>query len=340
MKNMNPRERVLSALRGDRPDYVPASSVTQIGIVEAMERVNAFWPEAHSDPEQMVRLGVSLYKLVGLETARIPFCLTVQAEAMGCKIDMGKKDKQPSVVSPVSLPFEEIHVPEDFINKGRIPVVLKATKIIDEQYPDLPNIVGMEGPLTLLGHIIGVEQLMKMMILNRETLVKLLDVCTEANIEYAKALLDAGADVITVADPTASPELTPPQVFSSMVYPKLKKVAHTIANKGGTSVLHICGRTQKILNDMAETGFDGLSIEEKVDMAEAKEIVGKRARLVGNVSAATTLLSGSPQQVIEEAKKALQAGVDVLAPGCGLAPHTPLENVKALVEVALQYGKQ
>ncbi|GAI57421.1 unnamed protein product, partial [marine sediment metagenome] len=75
---------------GGPVDHVPPTCVTQVGIVEAMEATGATWPEAHKDPEKMAQLGASLYKLAGVETARIPFCLTVQAEVLGCKVDLGK----------------------------------------------------------------------------------------------------------------------------------------------------------------------------------------------------------------------------------------------------------
>jgi len=85
-------------------------------------------------------------------------------------------------------------------------------------------------------------------------------------------------------------------------------------------VCRICGGVQKIIKDMAETGFDALSIEEKVDVAAAKKAIGSRPMLVGNVSAARTLLLGTPKQVKEECKKVLAASIDILAPGCGIAP--------------------
>lgn len=325
---MTPRDRVLDALKGKKKDVTPVSSVTQVGTVQAMEEVGAHWPAAHSDPEQMVKLGVSLYKLAGLEAARIPFCLTVQAEALGCKINMGTADRQPSVEGHPAAPPEE--VPSDFLSKGRIPAVMKATELM-KQYPDLPKMVGMEGPVTLAGHLVGIENLMRSMIRKRDFVVKIVDLCTKANIEYAKALLDAGAEVIVPCDPSASPELMSPKDFSSLVKPKLKELANVITKKGGIGVLHICGGVQKIIKDMAETGFDALSIEEKVDIAWAKEVIGSRPALVGNISAAKTLLLGTPDAVRAECRRAIEAGIDVLAPGCGIAPRTPLENIRALV---------
>ncbi|MEM1985090.1 MAG: methylcobamide:CoM methyltransferase MtaA [Candidatus Korarchaeum sp.] len=333
---MTPRDRVLGALKGEKKEKVVASCVTQVGTVEAMNRIGIFWPEAHKDPEKMVELGVSLYKLIGLETARIPFCLTVQAEALGCEVNIGTKDRQPSVEKPLqSIPDS---LPPDFLERGRIPAVIKGVEIMKKKYEDLPKMAGFEAVMTLAGHIIGVEKMMMMTVKQRDFVIKALDLCTKANIEYTKALIDAGADVIVPCDPTASPELISQRDFASLVKPKLKELADVIKSKGAIGVLHICGKAQRILKDMAETGFDALSIEEKVDIREAKTMIGPKPPLVGNISAARTLFMGTPQEVESEAKAAIEAGIDVLAPGCGIAPRTPLANLKVIVDVAKKYA--
>ena len=75
-----------------------------------------------------------------------------------------------------------------------------------------------------------------------------------------------------------------------------------------------------------------------MDVREVKRIVGGRARLIDNVSSARTLLRGKTIDVKEEeAKRALDAGIDILAPGCGIAPRTPLANVKALIEAKQEH---
>lgn len=332
---MNPRERVLAALRCEDVDRKPVSSVTQVGIVEAMEKVNVFWPEAHYDPEKMAILGASLYNLVGLEALRVPFCLTVEAEALGCGIKVGKIDIQPSVSAHLGSVPEE--VPEDFLNRGRVPVVLRAIKLLSERHLDAPIIVGVTGPMTLAGHILGVENLLRLMVRQPNTLQKALDFCTRLTMIYVNAIIDHGADVICVADPTASPDITPPTIFNQALKPYLQKIANEI-NKRCLSVLHICGRAQKILSAMAETCFNALSVEEKVDVAEARKIVKPNVAIVGNISASKTLLTGTPEEVKEEVRKILDH-VNVVAPGCGLAPRTPLRNVQAMVEAVKQGGR-
>jgi [methyl-Co(III) methanol-specific corrinoid protein]:coenzyme M methyltransferase len=90
---------------------------------------------------------------------------------------------------------------------------------------------------------------------------------------------------------------------------------------------------------MACSGFEGLSIEEKVDAKYAKRIIGDRACLIGNVSPVQILLSTPAEEVKRQAKKCIEDGVDILAPGCGIAPHTSLENLRAFVEARDEYYK-
>ena len=130
----------------------------------------------------------------------------------------------------------------------------------------------------------------------------------------------------------ASGDMISPAMFREFVKPSLTKIAD---NLGGIRVLHICGRTEKIIADMAETGFDGLSIEIK-DIASIKSIVGD-VKILGNVSSKDTLIFGSKEKVKAEAIKALEDGVDLLEPSCGISPTVPLENIKAIVEAAKEF---
>nr|Q48927.1 RecName: Full=Methylcobamide:CoM methyltransferase MtaA; AltName: Full=Methylcobalamin: Coenzyme M methyltransferase; AltName: Full=Methylcobamide:CoM methyltransferase II isozyme M; Short=MT2-M; AltName: Full=[Methyl-Co(III) methanol-specific corrinoid protein]:coenzyme M methyltransferase [Methanosarcina barkeri]AAC44213.1 methylcobamide:CoM methyltransferase isozyme M [Methanosarcina barkeri] len=337
MSEFTLKTRLLAALEGKPVDKVPVCSVTQTGIVELMDEVGAAWPEAHTNPELMAKLAIANYELSGLEAVRLPYCLTVLGEAMGCEINMGTKNRQPSVTaSPYPKNLDGAAVPADLLQRNRIPAVLEAIKIVREKVgPDVPIIGGMEGPVTLASDLISVKSFMKWSIKKTDLFEQALDISTEAAIAYANAMVEAGADVIAIADPVASPDLMSPDTFRQFLQSRLQKFS---ASVNSVTVLHICGKVNAILSDMADCGFEGLSVEEKIgDAAEGKKVIGDRARLVGNISSPFTLLPGPIDKIKAEAKVALEGGIDVLAPGCGIAPMTPLENIKALVAARDEY---
>lgn len=331
MSEFTLKTRLLAALEGKPVDKVPVCSVTQTGIVELMDEVGAAWPEAHTNPELIAKLAIANYELSGLEAVRLPYCLTVLVEAMGCEINMGTKNRQPSVVAhPYPKSLDDAAIPADLLQRGRIPAVLEAIKIVREKVgPDVPIIGGMEGPITIASDLVSVKSFMKWSIKKTDLFEQALDLSTEAAIIYANAMVEAGADVIAIADPVASPDLMSPDSFRQFLQSRLQKFS---ANVNSVTVLHICGKVNAILSDMADCGFEGLSVEEKIGTAKVgKELIGDRARLVGNISSPFTLLPGPIDKIKAEAKEALEGGVDVLAPGCGIAPMTPLENIKAMV---------
>lgn len=331
---MEANERVFRVLNGDRADRTPVFSATQTGTVELMKATGAYWPDANYVPEQMVKLATAAHTVVGFEGIRIPFCLTVIAEALGCEVERGREDRQPAIAKTLVDNGRDPKL-EFLIERGRVPVILEAIKDIKRQGYKVPLIVGFEGPTTLAGQMVGVERLCLMMIKKPEEASKYIKLAEEACVEYARAVVSEGADIIAPADPTASPSVLSPRMFEKYSKEPLKAVAAVHPR----SILHICGNALPIIGHMADCGFAGLSVEEKVDLSLAKKAIGERkVILVGNVPSAGVLLNGSEEEVFEDAKRAIVAGVDILAPSCGIAPKTPTKNLKSMVRAAAYQG--
>ena len=81
-------------------------------------------------------------------------------------------------------------------------------------------------------------------------------------------------------------------------------------------------------------GAAGFSFDVKVNVSDAKKILGTEMALIGNISATETLLKGKAEVVRRECQEAIRDGIDVLAHSCGFAPYTPLENIREMMRVA------
>lgn len=325
------KRRVISALLGGKIDVTPVTSIAGCGgtvNIEIQKAIGIHWPEAHKDPAKMAKLAIAGSKLTGIENVRVPFDFVVEPEALGCEIKWGETlDFLPSVLKHSFKSPEDLKMPEKILEAGRIPVVLESIRQIREEVGDFIPISSLAlGPFTLAGNIAGVTNFLVWILKKPDYVKQFVDFATEIVIEYAKAQYRAGSDIVQVADPMASLNLISPNMFMEFAQPALTKVAN---NLGGIRVLHICGRTEKIIPHMVETGFDGISIEE--DIARIKPLVGD-VKILGNVSSKDTLFRGSPEEVKDEVRKALVDGVDLLEPECGFSPITPLKNIKAMVE--------
>lgn len=336
---MTPKMRLFNVL-SDRPiDRIPTfcSGCSQTVTLESMEEIGVYWPEAHSDPRKMAELSASTYDLTGLEVAGVPFCVSIEAEALGCFTEIGnKKDSIPQVTGTPYTDFEEVKVPDDLLTAGRVPVILEAINILKEQVGDtLPIVAGMIGPFTLACYLAGIEPMLKGLIRKPDKYMGFIELAAEVGAIYGQALKEAGADVISIADPTASSDMISPRMFRGIAKPAITSIVDTI---DGSSFLHICGNSTPIIRDMAETGVDAISISDKVDAKQAKQLVDGMTKIMGNISTTVTLTLKKPVDVLADCRKAIDAGVDILAPSCGIAPMTPNENIRALVEAARSYN--
>jgi [methyl-Co(III) methanol-specific corrinoid protein]:coenzyme M methyltransferase len=194
----------------------------------------------------------------------------------------------------------------------------------------------MEGPGDLAASLCGTTRFLKWTINQPHIVKKLVELCTDACIVYGRECLKRGADIVVFADAISSPVMISPDAFRSLIKPGMSRIPKAL---GGKSVLHICGAADPIIADMAECGFDGLSLEEGIkDLKKAVETAHEAGTaVIGSVSTSRTLFAGKPEDVKREAFECLRMGVDVLAPGCGIAPETPLKNLKALVEARNEF---
>ncbi len=66
---------------------------------------------------------------------------------MGAEVNLGNNERTPEVTGTPFESADDIEAPDDFLENGRIPVVLEAIDILKEKYEDLPIIVGITGHL-------------------------------------------------------------------------------------------------------------------------------------------------------------------------------------------------
>jgi len=330
---MRPRERWQRTMELKEVDRPPVCCMTQSATVDQMDAINVFWPDAHTSAEKMAALGMAAHQVIGFESVRAPFCLTVEVEIMGCNVDLGRKDRTPMVKSH---PFnedtiDEIKTPKNIAELGRAKEVVKAAKIMREKVGDeLPVVIGTTGPFTVAGHLVGTENLLLWIVTNPDAVHAVLKKSAEVAYEYQKALDATGViDAIQQSEPSASTDMLSGEMFDEFAAPYVKRSFEGVEK--AKTVLHICGDTTALLDHMIATGVDALSIEEKVDPYRAVEIVNGRAALVGNIGVVKPLLQGTPDDVVRDTKKIVDAGFNIVNPGCGLAASVPKANLEAIV---------
>ena len=336
---MTPRERVTAAMNKENLDRPPAAIFTQSATIGQMDATGAAWPEAHKNAEIMAKLAAAQADVFGFECCRTSFCLTAEAERLGCTVAVDKKDAAPMIKNhPFKFDCMEgvyddpaAMMPiDEFLQGGRVAEVIKSCELLKKSHGENYCIVaGTTGPFTLAGHMVSTENLIFGMMMAPEEVDKWVNAVNPIVTAYTHALMDAGADVVQCSEPSGSTDMLAPDMFEDAAG---KHVKESLKPKDGKyTVLHICGDTYPILEQMVATGVTGISIEEKVEPEKAADKVGGKTVLVGNVGSVRPLFQGTPEEVEAAAKRSAAAGFNVISSGCGIAVATPDENMEALV---------
>jgi [methyl-Co(III) methanol-specific corrinoid protein]:coenzyme M methyltransferase len=301
-----------------------------------MEAVQAFWPEGHEKAGTMARLALAAHTVLGLDAIRVPFCQTFEAEALGCKLKPGGSEGIPGIDFPPPYNIDDVPVfPQDFLSRGRIPELLEAVRLLKKELnDDVPIVGGIVGPLTIAGALLETVPLLRASIKTPEKIRPFLEVAEKAGTALAQALVDAGVDIIACEDMTASPMLASPDTYRHFEREYQTRQFEAIEVP---KILHICGNVDLIVEHMGRTGADILSLEPKASVPLAREKCGPDIILMGGVDTVSTLYLMDPATVRLECERAIADGVQILAPGCAMAPGTPLENILAMVDVARQH---
>jgi [methyl-Co(III) methanol-specific corrinoid protein]:coenzyme M methyltransferase len=328
---MNSVERLLRVLTHQTTDRPPVIGVTNSVTLELMGSVGVKFPEAHHDPAQMMRLGAAAHEVCGLESVKVPFDLTVETGALGADIDYGTNETLPRATKPPFENPEDFIFNEDYVKRGRIPVVLEAIRLSRKEYGDrAPVISSLVGPFTLSALLFGMERLFIWMLQEPDRYRAALKKATHLCMAYAREQFEAGSHVIQIADPSSSRDLISSEHYGAFVAPYHKELCSAFYFP---TVIHICGDITGHLKHIVETGASGISFDYKTGIEEAKKGLKGKMALIGYVP--TSLLrEGKPEEVHAYSRQCLKAGIDALNAGCAWPLDTPTENITAMVRAA------
>jgi len=343
---MNSRQRVLRAIHGQPTDCV---AVAPYMYDVAAQHVGLPLRQFYSDGRAMARAQLALHTVLGQDVIAVGCDNYYIAEGFGCGIQY-EPDDLPTLRQPVAASLDDVfalRVPDPH-RDGRMPVMLEAIRQLRSDVGDAVAIRSPgTGPFALASYLIGTQQWLYEVAVaeagmpegNEPALRHALSLATEALIAFGNACADAGADILHCGDSLASCNVISPGTYEKFAMPYQQQVFRAWREHSESAcLLHICGDSTSVLDRYANTGAHVIEIDHAVDLARARQIVGPRAALMGNVHTVTELLRGDCRTMRRAAQRCIDHGSPgggfVLGSGCIVPRHTPLENLQEMIHVA------
>ena len=322
--------RVLNKEKVDRPPVICPGGMMNAAVVEIMNKTGHTLPEAHRDPELMAALSHDIHEYTGFENFGIPFCLTVEAEVLGSMINFGTLACEPKIekegfASAAKVDYKEIGA---MLQSGRINTAVQAIFQLSKRFPETPVIGNLTGPISLAASIIEPLTFLKELKKDPENSHRVLKYVTDFLIGYAKLMIDNGATLISVGDPTATGEILGPKVFADYAVKYLNQLMDALHSFQTPVILHICGNINMVKHLLPQIRSDAISVDALVNLRLLKEDFPALITM-GNVS--TYLLEfGTPEKVSAQTLNLIRDGIDIISPACGLSTSSSIENILAL----------
>lgn len=340
MAAMTPKERVLNLLQKKPVDTMPFFSGMGMVVMPGIKKAGVKFPSIHTDAKNMAISAIESARAMNFDCVVIPYDMTMESEAVGNTISLYEDSEDilyPTIPNKMWSTMDEVVIPDNILELGRLPMLPEVIKHIKEQAPDLPIGCWQLGPFTQAGQMLELDIMLKGVFKQKEKVAKVLDQLTDMIIKIGVMLQDAGCDYITLREPGVAADLLSPRTFKEFIQPRLTKI---LGAWKSPKLLHICGQTEPLLAMMNECGADGLTVDIKCDMRKGREILGPDVLFMGNVDTYTmTCDPKTPKEkTIEHIKDIIDAGADAVMPGCDLWPDIIDENMKAAVDTTHEYG--
>lgn len=342
---MNSLRRVLSVIEGRQPDRVP---VCLHNFLLASREAGVSLDKYLTDPDAAADTHLHAVEKYGYDCILLDIDTTMLAEAMGAKRDYTPGEPG-HIAAPAIHSLDEVGSlrPVDPARDGRIPVVLEAIRILVRKVGSEVAIRGNadQCAFSLAGLLRGMQEFLMDLATEPDHpgIQRLLEVSYRSHLAVHRAIRKAGAHFTSLGDSPAGPDVVSPAMFDRFARPWQERLVKDLAAAGTFTVIHICGDTTLILDALSRYDSCGFELDYKTDSRRAKQTVGRKHVLFGNIDPSGVIARGSVAEVTRATRELIDiwkpGGRFVLNAGCAIPASTPPENIRALVRAAQEFGR-
>jgi MtaA/CmuA family methyltransferase len=332
---MNPRERLFARLEGKPVDRIPNLNILmQFAARELGVKYNQFC----TDPKVMADANLLCAEKYGID------CVTTMSDAMKETSAFGAD----VVIPEDDVPYARSNLiqdeadllklkPTDPSRSARMNFSLETVALYKQKAGNqLPIIGWVEGCMAESADLRGVTEFLMDLATDEAFVTALMDVCLEQALLFAKAQVDAGADIIGVGDAIAS--VAGPVYYKKFALPYEIKLLSGIRAMGAKTKLHICGNTEPFLELLPAEYCDIIDVDWMVPLKRAVALHGTTCSLSGNYDPVAVLLQGTEEDV---EKAVIDCAKDsgaryISAAGCEVPKFTPPGNLARVARTLAQ----
>ncbi len=325
---MNSCERFTARLAGQPVDCIPNFDIL---MTRAAHHIGQTLSRYYLDHRVLVEANLVVAADFGIDILQaisdpyreaVDFGLEVEFPADSLPIN-----RKPLIIDPDDL--KKLVLPNPASGR-RMSDRLEAIRLFREKAGgEIPIMGWVEGALAEASDLRSMYLTMTDLVSRPEWLTELLEICAEVEIAFARAQVEAGADIIGLGDAVCSQ--ISPKMYRQFALPYEQRIFAAVHEMGAVARLHICGNTTRLLPDMLQSGADIIDLDWMVDIEKAAQLFDDKVAICGNFDPVAVMLQGTPEIVRDATLTCIQKGGKRLfcGAGCEIPDGTPGENLLA-----------
>ncbi|MCP4166346.1 MAG: hypothetical protein GY759_10685 [Chloroflexi bacterium] len=229
------------------------------------------------------------------------------------------------------------------------PYFFKTIDLVQDMVGDDVSVHGeVFSPLTYYMELFGYADALMTLIKDPGKVHALLERLTPASVAWGVAQAKRGVDAVLISSAFVGGPFLSPKMYREFVVPYEKQVAAAIKAEGVPVYTHTCGSIGKILDLMVETGTMGIDTMDppplgNTELAYAKEKVGKKVFLKGNMNSVELLAAKTEEAVIAHASERIRDGKPgggyILSTACSVSPLMAPWKLELFTPLAEEIGR-
>lgn len=236
--------------------------------MDVLHGIEVSFPKVHSDAEEMVKLGKAFKEYHKLVAVNLPFCMTVEAEALGASVNLGDWKNGPRISNFAFSKLEELeHIKDIDFTKNRINEVLTACKILVAEGERV--VLNVQGPYTIAQALIDPRVLFKALRKDKEKLEVLLGTIEDFVVDYIREALKRGVQIISYGDSSGTLDILGPNLYGELSGKYNVNVLRRVSALIDNQILHVCGVTSAALHNGGLINSTKIVYEEELTYEEA-----------------------------------------------------------------------
>ncbi len=335
---MNSFERVMNRLSGKPVDRLPNMGLT---MMFAAKEIGVTFGEYCSNYRALAEGSLRCHEKYGIDMVCAISDPMREAEGLGAKVEIPEDAVPFSPVKRIQQlsDIDTLKVIDPSMGR-RMADRVEAVRLMKEWVKDEVPVVGwIEGAVAESCDLMDMQEFFMNLYDEPEAMEQLMNTCMEQSLAFAKAQIQAGADIIGMGDAASS--LIGPSLYEEFALPYQQKMIQAIHEMGAKVKLHICGDLNPVLEYVAKTGADIIDLDFMVDLEKAAQIFPKESSICGNISPVDVVLFGTKELVessVKDCMKIKTLNHNIIAPGCEIPKDSNPENVLAIYHAIQKYS--